>query len=842
MSRTYHQPCAVYLAVMTALMPYSSPLMAADVVQFNTELLDLNDKKNIDLGQFSRAGYIMPGSYPLKIQLNQETLPEQKVTFYPSATDANESQACLTGDIVSQLGLKDEVIKDLTWWHDGSCVDLASIPGAEARGDLSTSTLYLSVPQAYLEYRTATWDPPSLWDEGIPGILLDYNVTARTNRPHKKGHNTYALNGNGVVGANAGAWRLRADWQSRLNHATGSGDPVNTDFQWSRFYAYRAIPQMRAKLTLGEDYLNSDLFDSFRFTGGSLRSDLNMLPPNLRGYAPEISGVATTNATVIVSQQGRILYQTQVAAGPFRIQDLSDATSGKLDVRVEEQDGTVQEFQVDTATIPYLTRPGAVRYKLSLGKPSTFDHRSSGDVFATGEFSWGISNGWSLFGGSLNSQDYNAFAAGIGRDLLAFGAISFDVTQSIARLPGEDRLSGGSYRVNYSKRFDDYDSQVQFAGYRFSERDFMSMSDYLNAKESGERRGGSKEMYTISLNKNFRDLGLSTYVNYNHQTYWDRPDSDRYNLMLTKTMDFGSVKNVNVSLSAYRNVYNETHDDGAYLSLSVPWGNGANIGYSIATNNSETTNRATYYDRIDNQTSYQFSAGSVRQGGTGSAYITHQGSNARLTANASYTHNGYTAFGLGAQGGFTFTPEGVDMHRVSTMGGTRLLIDTDGISDIPVKGRGAVVNSNAFGKAVVPDVNSYYRNKVKIDLNKLPDNAEVTDSVVQATLTEGAIGYRKFEVLSGRKMMVAVRLADGSFPPFGAQIRNERGQDTGIMNDNGQAYISGINPNEIMVVQWAGEDQCQLQFPAQFDTLSANLLLQCEPITSRPPSFDKVKE
>ncbi len=53
-----------------------------------------------------------------------------------------------------------------------------------------------------------------------------------------------------------------------------------------------------------------------------------MLPPNLRGYAPEITGVATTNATVIVSQQGRIIYQEQVAAGPFRIQNLSDATTG----------------------------------------------------------------------------------------------------------------------------------------------------------------------------------------------------------------------------------------------------------------------------------------------------------------------------------------------------------------------------------------------------------------------------------------------------------------------------------------------------------------------------------
>ncbi len=46
-----------------------------------------------------------------------------------------------------------------------------------------------------------------------------------------------------------------------------------------------------------------------------------------------------------------------------------------------------------------------------------------------------------------------------------------------------------------------------------------------------------------------------------------------------------------------------------------------------------------------------------------------------------------------------------------------------------------------FGKAVVSDVNNYYRNQAYIDLNRLPENAEATQSVVQATLTEGAIGY-----------------------------------------------------------------------------------------------------
>ncbi|MGJ3356071.1 fimbria/pilus outer membrane usher protein, partial [Providencia sp. Je.9.19] len=84
--------------------------------------------------------------------------------------------------------------------------------------------------------------------------------------------------------------------------------------------------------------------------------------------------------------------------------------------------------------------------------------------------------------------------------------------------------------------------------YRFSERDFMSMSDYLNARETGQRYGGSKELYTISLNKNFSDIGISLYANYNHQTYWDRPSNDYYSIMISKYMDIGSIKNVSVNL------------------------------------------------------------------------------------------------------------------------------------------------------------------------------------------------------------------------------------------------------------------------------------------------------
>ncbi|WMW59876.1 outer membrane usher protein [Serratia marcescens] len=823
------------LCITLALGSSSTRVYAEDGVQFNADILDVNDRKNIDLSQFSRSGYIMPGSYGMVVHLNKSELPEQKIAFYPPDNDPAGSRACVAKALVDQLGLKSAAMQSLTWWHQGECLDESSLKGMVSRGDLATGTLYLSVPQAYLEYSSDDWDPPSRWDEGIPGLLFDYNVNAQSRQQQQGGTRGYSVSGNGTAGANLGAWRLRADWQGQVNHQTGSGQSTEKRLDWSRYYAYRAVSALRSRLTLGEDYLDSGIFDSFRFSGASLVSDDNMLPPNLRGYAPEVVGVAKTNAKVTISQQGRVIYETQVAAGPFRIQDINDAVTGELDVRVEEQDGGVQAFKVNTASIPYLTRPGSWRFKLAAGKPSDWQHHSRGPLFGTGEFSWGVSNGWSLYGGALLGGDYNALSLGVGRDLMMFGALSFDATQSRARLPQRDEtLSGGSYRVSYSKTFDELDSQVTFAGYRFSEEDFMSMSEYLDARYYGSRVGNNKEMYTITFNKQFRDWGLSSYLNYSHQTYWDRPSNDRYNLTLSSYFDLGEIKNLNLSLSAYRNRYNDTNDDGVYLSLSMPWGNGATLSYNSTVNRNDTTNRVGYYQRVDEHNNYQLSAGSARHGANLSGYYNHEGDAARLSANASYQEGRYSAVGVSAQGGATLTPEGGALHRVGMIGGTRLLLDTNGVGGVPVRGYGSSVRTNRFGKAVVADVNSYYRNKASIDLDKLGDNAEATRSVVQATLTEGAIGYRQFDVIAGEKAMAIVKLADGSTPPFGATVLNARKQETGIVNDGGSVYLSGVRAGESMTLHWSGAAQCQVQLPATLpaDMLTRTLLLPCRPIAA----------
>lgn len=806
-----------------------APVMAAEEIQFNTDVLDIKDKENIDLSHFSKRGYIMPGDYTFKIKINQNELEELPISVYTTGDVSKDSKVCFTPDVVKKLGFKEDATKAFTLWHNNQCVDITALKGVEVNPDLSAGVLTISVPQAYVEYTDDNWVPSSMWDEGVPGVLADYNLNAQTHHnQHDSDENT--ISGNGTFGANLGAWRARADWQSNYeDQSEENNGSSQKQWTWSRVYLYRALTALKAKLTLGEDYLNSDLFDSFRFTGASVVSDDKMLPPNLRGYAPEVTGVAKTNAKVTISQQGRVIYETQVAAGPFAIQDLNNAVSGTLDVRVQEQDGSVQTYKVSTASIPYLTRPGSMRYKVFAGKPTSYDHNTEGDTFGSGEFSWGVSNGWSVYGGLVSSSDYLSVAAGIGRDLMVLGALAFDVTRSEAKLEDEDR-HGQSYRVSYSKRFDDTGSQVTFAGYRFSEKDYMSFNDYLSYTSSHDDFMQSREMYTVTFSQQFKSLGLSAYLNYSHQSYWNNPAEDRYNLSLARYFDIGKWKNINGSLTAYRNKFNGQNDDGMYLSFSVPWGDSGSLSYNGSVNGDNNTHSLAYFDRLNNGDNYRIAAGGSDEGGNLSGYYDHSADIADITANLDYQQNQYTSAGLSLRGGMTATTHGAALHRANNLGGTRVMVDTGDAADIPVQGYSDSTRTNRFGKTVITEVSDYSKNSLSIDINDLPDDAEASASVVQATLTEGAIGYRKFNVVSGAKAMGVIRLADGTYPPFGASVQNAEKQEVGIVNDEGQAYLSGLKPEGKLNVSWNGEVQCAITVPEKLTGLNqnGNLLLPCQ--------------
>ncbi len=147
---------------------------------------------------------------------------------------------------------------------------------------------------------------PESWESGIPAAWLNYVVNGANNDYRGETRTReqqlfVSLNS----GANPGAWRLRdfTTWTKESNELTH----VQT--------RYSGISAPCVPVYAGETFTSSQVFDAVGLRGIALKTDDNMLPASLSGYAPEVRGIARSNATVTVRQNGNVIYQTSVPPG-----------------------------------------------------------------------------------------------------------------------------------------------------------------------------------------------------------------------------------------------------------------------------------------------------------------------------------------------------------------------------------------------------------------------------------------------------------------------------------------------------------------------------------------------
>lgn len=827
------------------VLAFSITTCAAYATEFNTEMLDAEDIQNIDMSQFSVAGYVPPGEYVLTVFVNGLRLgmPRSIAVYERSVTgqgaeknittaSAPSQRVCLPSDMRDLMGLKASIAEKLGTYHEGKCLDFSSLAGVQEKITLSSLSLKITIPQMWMEYRDPYWVPPTLWEEGINGAFVDYSANVSGTKEHDGTKRVY-LSTNGTAGVNLSSWRFRGDYNATYQKQRGGYDPQEThQFDFSRLYAFTSLKNSAAIFTVGENYFYSDIFESWQYTGISLESDDRMLPPKLVGYAPEVIGVANTNAIVIVRSQDRIISETAVPPGPFRIQTLDSGIRGMLDVTVREENGEEKKFSLSTASLPYLTRPGRMVYKLAVGKTRYDNRHLTGEPVINGEFSYGVSNAWSLYGGTQLNGYYQSAALGIGRDLFSIGAVSVDITQSFSDLP-DQRLQGRSYRVNYAKSFDDLRTDITFAGYRFADKEYRTLTQFMDEDRTGQATRAAKENYQVYLNKYFDNFNIS--MNYQYSTYWQDDPQTQYGLYANTGISFPllSQYDANLSLAATRTERDNGYEDDAInLYLSIPLYHGHSLTFSELYSRSSGNNQYNHnigYSGYGEGHNYNFSAGynhgqEMDNQSSLSGFYSRDLSQANISANASYVPHQYRSIGASINSGITVTSRGAALHR-SANGDTRLMIDTPNVSGIPIDN--GVTKTNTFGLAVIPNVNSYRKSVASINTSKLPDNIETLDSTTDITLTKGAIGYRSFTVMQGEKLFAVLALTNGKNPPFGARVRNADNQELGIVGEEGVTWLVGVSPHEKLSVYWNNQRQCELALPEKLNSTSSLILLPC---------------
>lgn len=804
---------------------------AAYAIEFNINAIDTEDRNNIDISQFAEKGYIAPGHYIVQVQVNKNQLPGNWSVQWVKTADKHVSEICLSADVLDKLGLTKEIRQSFTDWHENRCALISNKSAMNASLNKATMLLTLTIPQAWMKYQAKNWVPPEYWDRGVNGAFMDYNLYASYYNP-QGGRASQSASSYGTLGINLEAWRLRSDYQ--LSQTYQDGNKTDHDAQWTQNYLYRPLPSINSKLTAGQFALNSDIFDSFRFTGITLQSDERMLPPDLQGYAPQISGIAKSNARVTVMQNGRVLYQTSVPPGPFNISDIASTLQGQLDVTVEEEDGSQSTFQVGSAVIPFLTRQGQLRYKTSAGKPMlNASNQVMDPLFYSGEFSWGWLSNTSLYGGTiLSNDDYQAFTAGVGLNMNMLGALSFDVTRSDAKLNNQSPETGYSYRMNYSRRFETTGSQITFAGYRFSDADYVSMNEFINYKNTDNQNiSNEKESYVLTFNQYLRAPDMNAWLSLTRNTYWNQQSTTSYSLSLSKVFDVGRLQGISTSFAVSRTLYNNVNENQYYFSFSMPISIGRNISYSMQrSGNNSMTHAVSYSDSTDKQNTWNISgSGTESNWAKGESALRgnyqHYSPWGRFGLSAALQADRYHSASANWSGSLTATQHGAALHSNSMGNNARMMVDTSAIGGVPFNNGKAV--SNTFGIAVVPSLSAYQRALVRADTQNLPDGVDVHSSVLTPTFTEGAIGYASLNASQGYQIIGVIRLADGSYPPLGVSVTDTTtSREVGLVAENGFVYLSGVQDNSRLELKW-GDRRCAIATPGGSNLNATAVILPC---------------
>ena len=783
----------------------------------------------VDLSAFSGEKGTNQGEYKSRIYINNDlVLREADIRFY--RTEDGED-VCFTGSMLNKLPIKKQYYLNqpiVNIDESVSCYGISVIdPDIKIDFDGRNHDLRLTMPHIYLDRYDPQWVSPQERDNGIAGLVLDYNVIQSYSR-HKGYASSRNLVSYGAVGANIGAFRFRSHYQ--YSRVSRDGDS-NSDFEWDQVYGFMDIPQLSARMYAGEFYSSSNAFSSMRFQGISFYTDETMMPSFMKGYAPQVTGTVLTDATITISQGNRIIRALQVPAGSFEIADLPSNLNGIVQVKIEESDGSIRTYDTEIAQVPFLTRKGDLCYFINAGKLSPrktrWDENRITSNFTASEFSYGLTNRVSIYGGLATiSKDYHAINAGVGIDLGVIGAFSGDITRSSAKFDDTDNINnmkGVAYRFNYAKKLTN-NLNLNLIGYRFSSREYLPLDGYVSLKKGYADVDREKNRLVASLTHSFIEDNSSINISYEKGSYWNTGNSSNINVGYNKRIKSGLLENAQLSLTAMRRSHASRPTENILgLFLSIPLNdNSATMRYNTSYSDRDENyiHRLSYYNGED-WGSYQVGVESSLGKNTRSDY----GLTGSVLANTQY--GSFRASGREARdtrylsaefdGSITLTAKGIVAHQQVYGDGSRLIVDA-GVADVALD-QYRELTSNSFGLIGVSNVSNYYHSQYRVDNDNLPSDVEIQDSVINLAVSKGAIAYRNLNAITGAKVVAIITLDDGSHPPFGAVVLRENGEDreVGLIAQNGLTYLTGLNNSAKYIVKWGANQQCDISIGISFD-------------------------
>ncbi|MET3654725.1 fimbria/pilus outer membrane usher protein [Dyella japonica] len=834
------------------------------VVGFDAGFFPSGMAPKVDLSRFEKSGYVAPGVYRGDITVNKQWRAHDDIV-YASVPGADNSQPCFDAAALKRYGIDlQKVIADLAAnpakkpLPDGKfCGTLGDyIPGATVDFDAATQSLSLSVPQIYLQRSARGYVDPSQWDPGINAVVVGYNANAYSTQNHGSTQTTGYLGLNASL--NLGSWHAY-----QLSSLSVSGDG-HSHYQNASTYAQHDILSWRAQMVVGDTFTPGDLFDSVRVRGARVYSDDRMLPQSLRGYAPIVHGLADTNAKVTIRQRGYVIYEANVAPGPFVIDDLyPTGYGGDLSVVVTEADGRIKEFSVPYSAVTQSLRPGLSRWSITAGKVDELNFIDQPRV-VQGTYQRGLTNLITAYGGATLATGYRAALIGSAFNT-DIGAFSADITQARNSTPGQSASQGISARLGYNKNIIDTGTNFAVSAYRYSTSGYVDLQSAVAMRDAAARGFGpnfvqrDKSRLDLSVNQTLGSHAGQLFITGSARNFWNYRG---------RQVDFSAGysnqwRDISYSLSAQRTRDSVQQSTVGGLLNSIP---GQTTG--LLPNNSLTQrdtriffsmtmplSKAAHSPTLNALYSHSQQAGANEQmslSGTAGdsnrfnygASLSHGDGNSAVSLNGQYNASfarfaggfndgtGYRQLGGGMSGGVVFHRDGATWGP--PLGDTVGLVYAPGARGATVQNsQGATVDTNGY--ALVPYLTPYELNTITLDPKGAGAGVTFKSTSHDIAPRAGTVVRVNYDTVSGRALIIDTALHDGRPVPFGAEVFDEQGNNIGVAGQAGRLFVNGLTQSGVVTVRWSDDpaDSCRIQVnlprkPAKSDDYE-NLQAPCQP-------------
>ncbi len=779
----------------------------AYAVEFNGAFLNKQGEP-VELKYFEQGSSVAPGQYNVDIYLNQQLILRQQIEFAAEGKDAEVKPRIPLG-VLKAIGvniarLEQEKLIDARS-DDNTLIDVDTLaPGAQVEFDVTVLALQISMPQAYVNRQSKGYVDPSLWDDGITAFYSNYqtNFSRNINQGYSNDYRYVGLRN----GLNIGAWRLRNE--SSLSGSTGMRDK----FTSNRTYVERDIRSLKGKLAAGELFSQGEIFDSVRFKGAQLSSELGMLTDDEVGFAPVVRGIAETNATVEISQNNYVIYSATVPAGAFEISDIyPSGSNGDLSIKIIEADGRERQYSQAYSYLPVMTRRGNTRYSLAAGE-YTNDGQAA-PKFTQGTLVYGVTDNFTGYGGLIAAQAYKALNLGVGVNS-PWGGLSFDVTNSTSQARSGRKDVGQSARFLYSKTLSQTDTTFTMVGYRYSTESYRTLSQHVEeqAQIATPYYGRQKSRFDVNVNQSLAGRG-SVFLSMGETSYWNRQGSTRrwqfgYN---------GNYKDISYSFAVSRTegqARSQGADNQMTASFSIPFGDtrrSQRLYTSVTTSNQgESAIQTGLSGNLNDENTLNYSAQgshSKTSGSSASFGVNWDTPTAKVSGNYGQGRDN-KHLDVGASGSVVVHSGGVTLGQ--PVGETFALVEIPGTEGIGIDSANAVRTDNK-GYAVVPYAQPYRYNWINLDTSTMGSNIEVAESSKKVVPTRGAIVKSNFDVESGRRLQFNLTDSKGARLPFGAQAYDADGKVLGLVDNVSKLLVFGLKDAGVFSVKW-GDRACAVKY------------------------------